>query len=26
MAGKPYCESHSALAYLKPKEPKSNAA
>jgi len=26
MPGKPYCEEHSAMAYLKPKDPKSNAA
>jgi GcrA cell cycle regulator len=24
--GKPYCEHHAAVAYLKPKEPKSEAA
>jgi len=24
--GKPYCEQHSAMAYIKPKEQKANAA
>ncbi|MBV8779471.1 MAG: global cell cycle regulator GcrA-like protein [Alphaproteobacteria bacterium] len=24
--GKPYCERHSAIAYIKPKEQKANAA
>ena len=26
LAGKPYCADHAALAYLRPKEQKSNAA
>ena len=26
VAGKPYCEHHVAVAYIKPKEPKSEAA
>jgi GcrA cell cycle regulator len=26
MAGKPYCEHHSAVAYIRPKENKPEAA